>query len=439
MIIHKTTTICNSCNASHPAELIKKENNIIGVVDCPKGRYEYNISTDAEMFLKLRKRCFIDFAKDKKENSRYILNYISITNACNLNCTVCGAGAKKRLDDAVFLSVDEICRRAKEVKQKGGRVLHFFGGEPTLHPDLLEIVQRISRMGFSTGLVTNGYLLGKDNTLAEKLKKRGLKRICMQFDSFNEDTLNKLGRGYLKEKNKAIQNVINAGLNLGLNCTTTKYNLYDLSQLLSHGLKLGPYLKNMTFASAAPVGRYLLSNDDCVNREQMIAQLLKAGDKFKFSFDDIMPLPSYLPWGVQIHPDCGVHIILIRKPDNIRPLNYYVNVRKLYRCMGANKMKPGFVSCKILPIFYVLKSMRENKILECLKVISGLCFKRKKYSLVNIGISDYKAAMFLDEQRIRKCASAFYTSVGPVKACLHFLRDQNFPGSCEWVESHGSC
>jgi radical SAM superfamily enzyme YgiQ (UPF0313 family) len=35
--------------------------------------------------------------------------------------------------------------------------------------------------------------------------------------------------------------------------------------------------------------------------------------------------------------------------------------------------------------------------------------------------------------------SAFHTSVGPVKGCLHFFRDKSFPGSKAYEDEHGSC
>ena len=87
------------------------------------------MSSDAEMFMALRNKTSTDFANaNVPPGMRYVLNYISITNACNFRCTVCGARAKKQPEKAVYLSVDEVCRRAEEVRRQGGRLLHLFGG-----------------------------------------------------------------------------------------------------------------------------------------------------------------------------------------------------------------------------------------------------------------------------------------------------------------------
>ncbi len=439
MIIDLTSAVCQRCATEHPADLIRSENRIQAVVRCPEGRQTYDISSDADMFLELRKRSSTEYQNDVAPQGRYVLNYISITNACNFSCAVCGVNALRSRQAATFLPVAEICRRAEQVTYQGGRLLHLIGGEPSLHPDLLEIVERLGRMGFSLGIVTNGYLLGKDATLARSLQKRGLKRVCLQFDSLQEETLDQLKKGYLREKQKAIQNVIQAGLGLGLNCTTTTHNLGEVSDLLTHGLSLGIAVKNMTFASAAVIGRYLFAETDSADREQIVKQLLQAGKRYHFSLDDILPLPAYLPWGIQIHPDCGVHLLLVRTPRGIRPLNHYVDLPAVYQRMSKTPGNSHLISKFLLPGYYIFRSVRPKRLLSLLHLAWGLAFVKKRYALVNIGITNYQAAAFLDKQRIERCASAFYTSVGPVKGCLHFFCDRSYPGSHEYEVLHDSC
>lgn len=104
--------------------------------------------------------------------------------------------------------MEEICRRAEAARRAGARILHLMGGEPTLHPRLLEIVEKLSRMGLSVGLVTNGYLMGCDESLAGALKKSGLSRVCMQFDSFSEEILANYARNCLAEKQRAIRHIV---------------------------------------------------------------------------------------------------------------------------------------------------------------------------------------------------------------------------------------
>lgn len=438
MVIEQTTAFCNICGSNHKSEIIRRDNHIIAVIYCPKDRYEYELSSNADMFLEFRKRSFTNISGNPPEKLRYVLNYIPITTACNFNCAICGANAKINKDESVFLSADEVCRRAKQVKKNGGYLINLTGGEPTLHPDIFKILKRVSRTGINIGLNTNGYLLGKDKSLAEKLKKSGLNRIIIQFDSLNEDTLNRLGRNYLNEKKEAIKNAIRTGLKVGLNCIVTKHNLLELGDLLSHGLELGYGVMHLAFASPAPIGRYLIPPDYAVDREKIVSYILKVKDKYHFSFEDFLPLPACLPWGIQIHPDCGVHSIFLRTPYEIRPLNYYINVKKLYASLNSIKDK-NFLSKYLIPFLYLLKSIRKGKIFLCSKIAFGLLFTKRDYSLVNVGIGSYKSALFLDEHRVKRCAAVFYTSAGPVNGCWYAFRDRNFPGSREYEESRGGC
>lgn len=439
MSIAQTTAICQACNTSHTAEVVQRNGHILAVVHCPKGQHEYPLSSDADLYLRLRNRCFVDPSQPPPHNPRYVLNYISITNACNFDCAICGASAKRGGEGAVFLPADEIYRRAEQVKRHGGKLTHLIGGEPTLHPDLLAIVQRLSNMGLSVGIVTNGYLLGKDAALAQQLKTHGLTRVCMQFDSFDEEVLNRYDRNCLEEKRSAIRHVIDARLKLGLNATVTRHNLPELAALLTHGLELGPSVVNMTFASAAPIGRYRLAPEDTADREAMVKELLRAGPQFAFSLDDVLPLPSYGPWGLQVHPDCGVHILFVRTPHAVLPLNYFVDLWKIYQAMHRSRRAPNFFSRRLSPIGYLLGAVRKGRWLGTLRMALGLLFSRTDYGIVNVGVSNYRGAMFQDEQRIARCASAFFTSVGPVKGCLHFFQDESFPGSREYEVRHGGC
>ena len=224
-MIRQTTALCLECNMYHPADVILRENRVLGIIYCPKGEQEYLISSNAQMYMELSKKSLISPCCEPRRGSKRMLNYISITNACNFHCSVCAAssGGEKN----TFLSVDEIIRRAEEVRKAGSNTVRLFGGEPTIHPEIRAIIQKLTRMGFKVWMVSNGYLLGKDRNFARELKECGLRGVSLQFDSLQTVTLDFLCRNYLDEKRKAVDHLIQAGLDLGFNCTTTKRNLLN--------------------------------------------------------------------------------------------------------------------------------------------------------------------------------------------------------------------
>jgi cyclic pyranopterin phosphate synthase len=78
---------------------------------------------------------------------------------------------------AVSLGVDEI---------------RLTGGEPTLRPDLPELVARLSRLPLrSLSLTTNGFLL---RSLAKPLAEAGLKRINVSLDTLQHDRFHQIAR-----------------------------------------------------------------------------------------------------------------------------------------------------------------------------------------------------------------------------------------------------
>lgn len=437
-ILRNTRAMCRTCGKTWPAEVVEREGRILGLLHCPEHPAEHLLSTDAALYRELDGRSHADRSGPPPAGLRFALNYISVTNACNFACAICASAAVPP-EQGVFLGVDEICRRADAMRRQGGRILHLFGGEPTLHPDLLEIVRRLAAMGLSVGVVTNGALLGRDSRLARDLKTSGASRVCLQFDSFDQAELEALKRNALDLKRQAIANAIAAGLDVGLNCTVTAHNLAEAAKLLAHGLELGPRVRNMTFGISARVGRFDYPSDCHVDREMILAAMVAGAGDLGLSMADILPLPGCPPWGLQPHPDCGVHVPFVRAPWGNRPLNHYFDLTETYRRLAGIRGKPGWWGGRVLPAWHLLAAVRPGKRRQVARIAWGLLRGNAAYSLVNVAVTNYRANAFLDTERLDRCASAFHTSQGPVKGCLHFYLGKDYPGSREYETARGGC
>ena len=77
---------------------------------------------------------------------------------CNIRCGHCFIACGPTNRAFGFLSVDEIDRRLEESVALGVREYYFTGGEPFLHPDIVEILTRALARGPTT-VLTNGTLL----------------------------------------------------------------------------------------------------------------------------------------------------------------------------------------------------------------------------------------------------------------------------------------
>lgn len=120
---------------------------------------------------------------------------ISLTDRCNLRCVYCmpkeGLPWQPRADQ---LSVEEIARVVETAARGGVTRVRLTGGEPLVHPQVVEIVRRIASIPNieEVSLTTNAMLLER---LAQPLADAGLKRVNVSLDSLDADKFRRITRG----------------------------------------------------------------------------------------------------------------------------------------------------------------------------------------------------------------------------------------------------
>ncbi|GMO11849.1 MAG: hypothetical protein Ta2D_13850 [Rickettsiales bacterium] len=111
----------------------------------------------------------------KSKSLKWILLNVYVLDQCNLNCKSCNSFAPLskiyKLDKTSF---ENDCRRLSSLGESKIPEIHFLGGEPLLHPDLL-ILLEIARKYFKKSklqIITNGILLlRQNNSFWERLKE----------------------------------------------------------------------------------------------------------------------------------------------------------------------------------------------------------------------------------------------------------------------------
>ncbi len=149
---------------------------------------------------------------------------ISLTDHCNLRCVYCMPLTEvSYAPPATTLTPDEIERIVVAAGSVGFRKIRLTGGEPTLRPDLVDIVKRVARApGIEdVAMTTNGILLSR---MAVTLKRAGLTRVNIHVDSLNEERLSRVMRwGKLSDIQRGIDAAVDAGFSpIKLNCVVTK-------------------------------------------------------------------------------------------------------------------------------------------------------------------------------------------------------------------------
>jgi hypothetical protein len=116
---------------------------------------------------------------------------VDITENCNLNCPTCFAGSGTGINR--YARIDHIMRALDTaIAREGGRidVLMLSGGEPTVHPEVLEIIEAaVARNVTRVVLNTNGVRIAKDDKFVAALGKlRNRVEVYLQFDGFLPET-----------------------------------------------------------------------------------------------------------------------------------------------------------------------------------------------------------------------------------------------------------
>src|SRR5262245_24446641 len=117
---------------------------------------------------------------------------ISVIDHCNLRCVYCmPLRGLTFVPSPELLTAAEIEEVARAAVRLGFRKFRLTGGEPTLRPDLVEIVGRIAAIPGVTdvAMTTNAILLPR---LARPLVAAGLGRINVHVDTFHPERLKKI-------------------------------------------------------------------------------------------------------------------------------------------------------------------------------------------------------------------------------------------------------
>ena len=198
--------LCPQCSKAVDGVRIIKDGKVYLRKQCPThGQSEALISGDADWYLKsltyvkegskplkhsteVDKGCPDDCGLCPDHEQHSCLPIIEITNHCNLECPICIVQNRNNYN----MSRDEMGRILDGLIEKEGSLetINFSGGEPTLHPQFMELLdmavarEEISRVSIST----NGLRCATDPQFCDELAKRGA-YVSLQLDAMSNPAL----------------------------------------------------------------------------------------------------------------------------------------------------------------------------------------------------------------------------------------------------------
>jgi len=224
-----------------------------------------------ESFLNITRQKFTGAVKKAKP---YFVGF-NITNACNLECKLCGTGAGLPLEDE--LSTSLVFEIIDNLAEAGTMHVSFGGGEPTVKEDIIPIISYAAKQIRSVGLVTNGYLLTPKYTA--ELALAGLKQIMVSLDGAKAEThdVNR-GQGSFEKAIQAIKISKREDIPTRISFTISQANYDELKEVVKLALDLEVALNVQEFrASGRAQGRedLVLTRQQRKEMQRYLRQLQK--------------------------------------------------------------------------------------------------------------------------------------------------------------------
>lgn len=169
--------------------------------------------------------------------------YLYLTSGCNLHCRHCWIApsfVEGKPSPGEYLTLDLLRKAVAEAKPLGLRSAKLTGGEPTLHPQFVEVVDFLTAEGLSLTMETNGTLI--DTNLARHLKeKTNLNFVSVSLDGPNAEVHDAF-RGVKGSFNSAVcglRNLVEAGYRPQVIMSLHRGNVQHIEAVVDLVVKLG--------------------------------------------------------------------------------------------------------------------------------------------------------------------------------------------------------
>jgi uncharacterized radical SAM superfamily Fe-S cluster-containing enzyme len=368
---------------------------------------------------------------------------VEITTRCDLACPVCinaSGRNSKETSPPWDLSLHEFQHLLDVILEAEGQidVLNLSGGEPLLHPRLLDMMdEALSRKEIvRVSLSTNGLRFRDEPSLLQELHNRHIV-ISLQFDGFEEKAYQILrGRPLLREKWKILDMLEDRGVTTSLTMTDAAGVNDDqfsamLDYLLGHEHVVSLMIQPMAF-----VGRGAnLSGKLARLTIPDIVRLLDGAGHPAVKAEDFLPLPCS-------HPLCfSLAFFLMLDSGGVVSISRLTDAATLMDSL-SNRVIFGLDPDeheRLKQMIYDLWSGPSGAVPESKAVLETLRNILKKMSQTSCGSFDPREAFTLAERkvksifihafqdaetfdlaRVRRCCQAYPQPDGKlIPACVH--------------------
>ena len=333
-----TLSLCPDCLKRIDAKIVFEEGKVFMMKRCPEhGPSKVIIADDVDYYKNIRNYnkpsetpytfntkthfgCPYDCGLCPDHEQHSCLTVVEITDRCNLTCPTCYAGSspahgRHRTIEEVKKMLDAVVANEHEPD-----VVQISGGEPTLHPQLFDILDYAKSLPIKHLMLnTNGIEIAKSFEFAQRLATYAPNfEIYLQFDSFRNEVLRAMrGASLSTIREEALEHLNALNLSTTLVVTVQK-NLNDdeIGKIIEFALKQR-CVRGVTLQPTQIAGR--LDNFDVLTDRITLTEVRRKilEQTSVFSGDDLIPVPC--------NPDALVMGYALKLGGEVFPLTRYIN------------------------------------------------------------------------------------------------------------------
>jgi uncharacterized radical SAM superfamily Fe-S cluster-containing enzyme len=439
------------CGSVITARLFAENGKVYMDKTCPEHGYFKDLYwSDVDLYLKAAKWefgdgsglmnpntyseiCPRDCGICQSHTSHTSLGNIDLTNRCNLTCPICFANANVtgRVYEPSKEEVMEMLKLYRAEQPVAGRMVQFSGGEPTVHPDFLEILRGATDLGYSHIQVASNGIKFSDPDFTMQAAEAGLHTIYLQFDGVDDRVYKKTrGRNLLDYKLKTVEAVRKAGIKIVYVPTIAGgINEDQVGKILQFALDNIDVSSGISYQPVAITGR--ISHEEREKLRFTLPDLVRCIEEQTgiTNRDDWYPLSFCTPISkiisavrgsetvhISCHPHCslGTYLFIEQKTGKPIPITRFVDVEGMFTELDrqADKTKSSrFKRFAQMNAFYRLQKFFKKD-----KAPDGLDFMRFIQTLDG----------FFDKDAGRGKMDGTYTNKTLLVAGMHFMDGYNY-------------
>lgn len=231
-----------------------------------------------------------------------------LTNACNLNCVMCGRNAANFkptvFDMDVFRSFEPLMDTVEEVTLMGW-------GEPTIHPHFIEMLEIINRHSARKYFCSNGMNLKKIKNAIFDYK---VDVFAISLDGATDETNGRIRRGSkIEQITSDLKDIISTKKERGLKYPWINFvfcamqsNIRELPNLVRLAAEIG--IEEVKVVYLTVFGEDLM-NESLWGYKELVKEVFEEAIKVGNELGIVLKLPHYIgedEAGDKLHKDCFV-------------------------------------------------------------------------------------------------------------------------------------